>query len=147
MGADSYRYPKARHEVVTLAASEARTETGNTSSSVRLPNARGFAFALDVTAAATDASDTLDVFVQTKIDGTNWVDVLAFTQVTGNGGTKRHIGTINPTNATTMFENGSALSAGSVRHITGDEWRVRWSIDDQASDDASFTFSVTVCPM
>lgn len=141
--------PRRQHLATTLLASAARTVTGNGGADgVRIPDApNGIAFALDVTAAATEAADTLDVLVQTKVDGTNWLDVVAFTQVTGDGGTKRHIAKVAAGLAEAMFENGSALSAGSVRDIIGDEWRVRWAITDASTDNASFTFSVTACPM
>jgi hypothetical protein len=35
--------------------------------------AEAYGFVLDVTAAATDVDDTLNVAVQTLVDGTNWV--------------------------------------------------------------------------
>lgn len=103
-------------------------------------------FILDVTAAVTDAADTLDVYVETKIDGTNWVDVVHFTQVLGNGGAKRYIAKICASVAQTEFEVGAALGAAAVRNLLGDRWRVRWVTVD-ADADASFTFLVTAIPM
>lgn len=144
----------ALHDAVELLASAARTETGNgsaveaaslTERHVRRPY-KGMAFVLDVTAAATEVGDTLDVFVQTKVDGENWVDVLAFTQVVGNGGAVRHVGKIIRDVAQAMFEDSAALSAGSVRNLLGNEWRVRWAITDAGSDNASWTFSVKAVP-
>ena len=140
---------KKSHDVVTLLA--ATTTPGGvldeTSSPVRLPGmVNAVAFVLDVTAAATDGADTLDVTIQTKIDGTNWVDVAYFTRLLGNGGTKRYVAKIEAGTAQAEFENGTALLAGNVRNLIGDEWRVRYAQDDGATD-ASFTFSVTACPM
>lgn len=130
-----------------LVASAARTATG-VSDAVRLPDApNGYGFVFDVSAAATAAGDTLDMKIQTKIDGTNWLDVVVFTQVLGNGGAKRYIAKVSSNGAQTMFENGSALAAGSIRNLVGDEWRCAWSITDATTDDASFTFSVTAMPM
>lgn len=118
-----------------------------TSSAVHIPGQpRSIAFVLDLTAAATDADDTLDVKVQTRLDGTNWVDVVAFTQCLGNGGAKRHFAKIDAGIAQAMFENGSALAAGSVRNLIGEVWRVVHTQVD-ADSDGSFTFSVTACPM
>ena len=135
-----------KHEIITLAASAARTSTG-TASAVRLPiSFRACAFTLDVTAAATDAADTLDVKIQTLLDGTNWTDVCAFTQVLGNGGAKRYVGKIAAAVANAEFEVGTALAAGNIRHLFGDEYRAVWTIVD-ADVDASFTFAVTACPM
>ena len=139
---------RGQHLATTLLASAARTVTAGTNgSAVALPDApNGYAFVLDVTAAATDAGDTLDVQVQTLIDGTNWVPVCSFTQCLGNGGAKRHIGKVSSNGAVTMFEAAATLSAGSIRNLCGDAYRVRWAIVD-ADADGSFTFSVTALPM
>lgn len=132
----------------TLLASTTATETSTGTAAVKIPDAdNAIAFILDVTVAATEAGDTLDVFIQTKLDGTNWVDVVAFTQVVGNGGAVRHFGKICAGVTTAMFEDGDALSAGSVRNFLGDEYRVRYAITDAGTDNASFTFSVDAIPM
>jgi hypothetical protein len=116
----------------------------------------GITFTLDVTDANTDLGDLLDVYVQTKLDGTNWTDVLRFTRVLGNGGAVRHIGKVTAQLATTMFANGTTLTAGAVRNMLGDEWRVRWKITEgdvggsgsgSGVGLATFTFSVTACPL
>lgn len=140
------RPAKKAHEAVMLLESAARTETGTASSSVRMPVMQAAAFVLDVTADESTANDTIDVFVQTKIDGTNWVDVVHFTQHAGNAGAKRYTAKLTSHLATTEFENGTALGAAAVRHLIGDEWRVRWDVTDD-SESASFTFSVAACPM
>lgn len=100
------------------------------------------AFILDVSAAATLVGDTLNVYVQTLIDGTHWVDVAAFTLVVGNGGAQRIVAKISASAAQAMFENGASLAAGSVRNLIGDQWAVRWSL----AGTGSFTFSVTADP-
>lgn len=107
-------------------------------------DARGVALVLDVTAAATASGDTLDVFVQTRPDGGNWMDVVAFTQVLGDGGAKRFVAKVASEQALSAFEAAATLSAGSVRHLLGRDWRVRWAISE--ADAASFTFSVTAVP-
>ena len=141
-------YVKRAHDVVTVQASAAKTLTGS-GDSVRLPggNVNAFVFTLDVTAAATDVGDKLDVYVQTKADGTNWLDVQHFTQVLGNGGAKRFMVKIAAATALAEFETGTALSAAAKRDILGDEYRARWVVVDASTDDASFTFSLTACPM
>lgn len=105
------------------------------------------AFVLDLTAAATEVGDLLDVYVQTKVDGANWLDVGHFTQCLGNGGAKRYVTKLTAQLATAEFENATALAAAAVRNLLGDEWRVRWAITDAGDDNASFTFSVAACPM
>lgn len=140
---------KKDHDATTLLASTA-TPAGavNTNSSaVRLPGmVNAMAFVLDVTAAATDAADTLDVKVQTKLDGTNWVDVIHFTQCVGNGGAKRYIEKLVADVACAGFENAAALGAGNTRDLLGDEWRVNY-VQVDADSDGSFTFSIVACPM
>lgn len=138
---------KPDHDFVTLLASTVETATDN-GTSVRLasmPNA--MAFTLDLTAAATDVGDTLDVYVQTMADGTNWVDVVHFTQCLGNGGALTYIAKIVADVTTAEFEDGAPLGAPAVRNVLGDEWRVRWAIVDAGVANASFTFSVVACPM
>ena len=97
---------------------------------------------LDVDAAADDALDTLDVFVQTTIDGVNWIDIAHFTQVAGNDSPGTHVLKISMLDALTEFEASASLAAGATRSLFGSRYRVRWEIVDN-SGDASFTFSVT----
>ena len=131
---------------ITLAASAARTATG-TGSQVESPQpANGVAVILDVTAAATDVGDTLDVFVQALVDGTNWLDVFHFSQVLGNGGAKRYVTKNRPSAAENEFEASSALGVSSVRDLTATSWRARWDIVDSGDANQSFTFSVTLSP-
>ena len=132
---------------VTIQASAEATETaGANGSTVYLPGMiNGLVFELDVTAAATVAADTLDVFIQTQLDGTNWVDVSHFTQVLGDGGAKRYYTKIASDTALTEFENGAALGAAAVRNLLGDTWRARWVVVNDT--DPAFTFSVTVVTM
>lgn len=140
--------PKKDHDVVTLLASGARTATSTGTTAVRLPGmVNGLGFVLDVTAAATEVGDLLDVYIQTKLDGTNWVDVQRFTQVLGNGGALRYVAKITAGAAMTEFENGTGLGAAAIRNLLGDEWRTRYVVTDAGAANASFTFSVTACPM
>lgn len=145
MAADA-RPVKGAYEYADLFGSAARTvSAGTNGSEVRLPAAPAYAFCLDVTAAATDVGDTLDVFVQTLIGG-QWVDVVHFTQVLGNGGAKRYFAKVSAGLAETMFENGSALAAGSVRHLCGDAWRGRYVFVD-ANANGSMTFQLSATPL
>jgi len=124
-----------------LLESAARAASAN-GDSVRLPHTQvGIIFTLDVTVDESTAADKLDVSVQTKIDGTNWIDVVAFTQHAGNAGAKRYVAKVSGTAAESMFTN-TALAAGSIRNLIGDEWRVSATVTDD-SGSASFTFSVT----
>ena len=128
---------------VAIQASAAQTVTGNGTAVTGYGKYSVAWFELDVTLAATEAGDTLNVFVQTQIDGTNWVDIVHFTEVLGNGAAKRFVSKVSADLAETMFETGTALAAAGVRHILGDSYRARWAIVDVATTgNQSFTFSV-----
>ena len=138
---------KKAFDSTTVLASQTTSTTNTGTAAVKLPYPPvALAFVLDVTAAATDAVDSLDVYVQTKLDGTNWVDMVHFTQVVGNGGAKRFIAKVSASLAEALFNNANTLATGNVRHLLGDEYRVRWDITD-ADSNCSFTFSVVACPM
>lgn len=131
-----------------LFATATVTETSAGTSPVRLPDAaNGYLFLLSVSGTATEAGDTLDVFVQTSPRDSLWLDVVAFTQVAGDDGSAAYIAKISASAAESMFSPGSALSAGSVRNLIGNEWRIRYVVTDSATDNASFTFGVTGIPM
>lgn len=126
---------------ITLQAAAAQTATGNGSAVDGLGEFEQATWQLELTAAATDVGDTLDVFIQTTVDGTTWLDIVHFTQMLGNGGAKRYIAKTNAAQPLTMIETGTALAAAAVRNLFGDQYRVRWAITD-ADADCSFTFSV-----
>jgi hypothetical protein len=137
---------------VTLQASTTVTASGN-GSSVWLSNANnGVHCIADFTAVDTDITDILDLFVQTKVDGTNWVDVFRFKRHTGatvlvparwTGKITANL-TLEPGVAEAEFENGTALVQSTSRNIMGDEWRARWAVT--SGNDPSFTFAVNVIP-
>lgn len=133
--------------VKTLLASAARTAATGNGSEVRISDAdNAVGIVVDVTAAATEVGDKLDVYVQTKLDGSNWVDVYRATQCDGDGGAKRYIVKLVALLNTAEFENATGLSEGNRRNLLGDSWRARWVITDAGADNASFTFSVTIIP-
>jgi len=137
--------------MTTLVASAARTsssDSGSLATVVRHPELlRGARFVLDVTAAATDANDTLDVYVQQAYDGTNYDDVAHFTQVVGNGGAKVHIAewTRSVTPESEMHApQDAAIAAGVVQGAKlQTPLRVKWVIVDPTGSNVSFTFSVS----
>ena len=98
---------------------------------------------LDVTAAATDVGDTLDVYVDVSFDaGTSWVNAIHFAQVLGNGGAKKFVAplSLNPA-ATAPVDVSADASVGVVRQIgVGTKMRVRGVVVD-ADADGSFTWS------
>jgi len=133
--------------MTTLLASAARTASGVSVFPTALADdiVAGI-FQLDVTAAATDVGDTLDVYIQHSLDGTNYDDFIKFTQVLGNGGAKTFLARWNSIGAAPESELGApqdaAMSAGVLQQPIGRTLRVKWVIVDAGTDDASFTFSV-----
>lgn len=134
--------------MITLLASEARTSSSTASvpdaiARVIAASKRGL-FLLDLTAAATDVGDTLDVYIQSSVDGTTWDDFIHFTQMLGNGGAKKFTaawnGEITPTTAMGAPAD-AALSAGVKQGPIGPNLRVKWVVVD-ADVDCSFTFTI-----
>ncbi len=101
---------------------------------------------LDVTAAATEVDDTLDVYIDTTFDGgTKWVNIGHFTQVLGNGGAKTFALVIKNDNpgATAVFNLSTDAAAGATRQIGfGSQIRYRGVVVDAGGTAASFTYSV-----
>lgn len=102
---------------------------------------------LDVTAAATDATDTLDCYIDTSIDGgTKWVNIIHFTQVLGNGGAKTFVACVKNDNpgSSAVFAVTSDAAAGATRQIGfGDRLRFRTTTVDASTANIGFTYSLT----
>jgi hypothetical protein len=134
-------------DLVVLAASQTvTTGTAVALPQVNVPEIRnGVQFVLDVSAAAAAAGDTFDVTVQALIAPGIWADVIHFTQVLGNGGTKRFIAKILGPTVVALYAY-AALTAGNQKDTLGDYWRVVYSVVDGGAHGQSFTFSVTALP-
>lgn len=132
-----------------LFASGAHTVGSANGTAVELPGGMtALGVMLDVTNAATASDDTLDVFIQTSMDGVNYVDVHHFTQVLGNGSnTLRYYAAVGFGDDEAEFEDGATLAAAASRSLAGVTWRARYTIVDASTQDATFTFSVTATPM
>ena len=121
------------------------TATG-TSGASRLPRyACAAEVQLTVSAAATAAGDTLNVYIQGSVDnGTTYDDIISFTQVLGNGGAKKFLARWNglqaPTTAMAAPQD-AALAAGSIAQgPKGRLWRVKYVIASASAP--SFTIRV-----
>ena len=103
-------------------------------------------FFLNVTTAASGATDTGNFYIQTSTDGgVNWDDLVSFTQLLGNGGTKqfyaRWSSVVAPTTPTGAKQDGS-LAAGTV--VQGPKalfWRTKRVLVNVTA--VSFTYTVT----
>lgn len=100
---------------------------------------------LDVTAAATDVGDTLDVYVDTSFDGgASFVNIGHFSQVLGNGGAKKYIMSFKPSPvaaSNSVLATADQAAAAALQIGFGDRFRYRATTVD-ANANASFTFSL-----
>jgi len=137
--------------MLTLLASAERTSSGTAALTMvpHLEQVVGIEALLTVSAAATDGTDTLDVYLQKSVDGgTTYDDVLHFTQVLGNGGAKTFLGQWRAGGMTPESElhvpADASLAAGVLQGgIPAADWRLKWVIVDGGGSVASFTFTVT----
>jgi N-acyl-D-aspartate/D-glutamate deacylase len=135
-------------EALTLFASGVRgAAVGQTGTPVIVQGERSrFCILLDVTAAASEVTDTLDAYIDVlAADGTTWLNAAHFTQVLGNGGAKKYFAVLDPSNPGTSVIDASAdAAAGAVRPgLFGAQLRGRYTIVDGGGVAASFTFSVS----
>lgn len=133
---------------VTLLASGVVTAAGtvNATAVTGLGKYKQLLVLLSVTAAATDAADTLDVYVDTSPDGgTTWVNAIHFNQILGNGGAKKFWAVLDPAGAagTSVIAATSDAAAATVRpSMFCDYVRVRHVVVDGGGHAQSFTFAV-----
>lgn len=132
-------------ELITLAASAART-TGANGTAVFVGGERvSLAFLLDITASATAAGDTLDVYVDVSFDGTTWINAIHFTQQAGNGAAKKEYAMLTASGQAAAVTVVTADAASGVVRpdVWGAYYRARWALVDAGGADTSHTFSVT----
>jgi hypothetical protein len=133
-------------ELLTLAASTARTADGNGDWVFLGGERHRFIFLLDITASATDAGDALNVYVDVSFDGVNSIgNAVHFAQQAGNAADKAEFAVLdasNPGTSTILVTTDAA--AGAVRPgLFAPYYRARWTIADSGNGNQSHTFSVT----
>lgn len=98
---------------------------------------------LDVTAAATDTGDTLDIFIDGSPDGTTYYNVIHFTQILGDSSAAKYFA-LSGALAAAEENVTSDVSAGAAgRAFFGRYIRVRHTLVD-ADANAEFTYSLQV---
>lgn len=130
---------------VTLRSSAALTTTTSGSSIGQLQDCKEAVFVFDVTtASAVDTTHTLSVYIQSSPDGTNWLDVARFANVTT--ATAQRVArwssrvTVSGTNVDEALSS-SAMAAGTVSQgPQGRLWRTRAVVSSGALN--SWTYSV-----
>ena len=131
-------------EIVTLAAAGART-TSATGTAVDLRGERKrLVVVCAITASATDAGDTADIYVDCSLDGTTYYNAIHFTQHAGNGAAITEFAVLDPSApAATTTNITAAAASGAVRpSLFGRYYRARWAIADSGDGNSSCTFSV-----
>ncbi len=137
-------------KVIELLASAVHTEEANAAGASRkIPDVQRMLVLLDVTASATIAGDTLDVFVDMSWDnGVTWLNAIHFTQVAGNASAIRFLAAlsseVNATDPDADLNITGDASAGVLRQpLLGPLARVRSTVVRDTGTDESHTFSVT----
>ncbi len=131
-------------ELITLAASAARTAGGEGTPVTGLGWRNRFLVLLEITESHTEAGDTLDVYVDFSLDGATWLNAVHFTQQAGDGAARKEFAVLDPSNpgTSTVDVTGDA-AAGAVRPaMFGPRMRARWAIADSGNVNSSHTFSV-----
>ena len=138
---------------IALLGSAARTSSNFALPAIpNLRTVRAGVFLLNVTSAASAESDTLDVYIQSSCDGTNFNDFIHFPRIYGNGGAKvyeaRWVRDVVPSSETgdaapaaMRAPKDKTMSVGVLQGLQGiTAWRIAWAISGGSSK--SFTFSV-----
>lgn len=127
-----------------LAASAARTASASGTSTLVGGYVKRCLLVLDVTASATAAGDTLDVYVDVSPDGSKWLNAVHFATQAGDGAAKTEFAVLDPTNpGTATVVATSDAASGVVRPgAFGKYMRARWALVDAGGGDTSHTFSV-----
>ena len=135
--------------VELLASAEHTVEANALGASVKLPDVQRMLVLLDVTASATIAGDTLDVFLDVSWDnGANWLNAIHFTQVAGNASPIQFLAAlsseVNATDPDADLNITGDASAGVVRQpLLGPLVRVRSTVVRDTGTDEAHTFEVT----
>ena len=134
-------------EVITLQAAVTSGDTvGTNGTGVYIGGERRrYIFILNVTAAATAAGDTLDVYIDWSMDDTTYFNGAHFTQVLGNGGAVAFYTVFDADGGVTADVDVTADQAANatVPSLFGPYVRSRYIIADGGGHAESFTFSVT----
>ena len=131
-------------ELITLAASAARTAGANGTAVFVGGERKRFVIVNAITVSATDAGDTLDVYVDCSLDGVTWYNAAHFTQQAGNGAARTEYAVLDPSNpGVAVIDVTADAAAGAVRPaLFGPYIRARWAIADSGDGNSSHTFSV-----
>ncbi len=129
---------------MTLAASAARVASANGTSVFVGGERKRFIVVNAITASATAAGDTADIYVDFSLDGITWYNAVHFTQQAGNGAARTEYAVLDASApGTSAIDVTTDAASGAVRPaLFGPYLRARWVLVDGGGGDTSHTFSV-----
>lgn len=131
-------------ETITLAAAAARVADGNGAAVFVGGERKRYVVINAITASATAAGDTGDIYVDFSIDGVTYYNAIHFTQQAGNGAARTEFATLDTANpGVASIDVTADAASGAVRPaLFGAYIRARWVLVDGGGGDTSHTFSV-----
>ena len=132
-------------ETITLAASAARTASANGTAFYVGGERKRFIVVNAITASATAAGDTADIYVDFSLDNVTWYNAIHFTTQAGNGAARTEYAVLDPSDpgAVTIDVTADAASGVTRPSLFGAYIRARWAmVDDGGDANTSHTFSV-----
>ena len=131
-------------ETITLSASSAKVATGDGTGVFIGGERKRFIVINAITASATAAGDTADVYVDFSLDNVTWYNAVHFTQQAGNGAARTEYAVLDASApGTSAIDVTTDAAAGVTRpSLFGPYMRARWVLVDGGGGDTSHTFSV-----
>ncbi len=131
-------------EAITLSALSAKVATGDGTGVFIGGERKRFIVINAITASATAAGDTADVYVDFSLDNVTWYNAVHFTQQAGNGAARTEYAVLDPSapGAVTIDVTTDAASGAVRPSLFGPYMRARWALVDGGGGDTSHTFSV-----
>ena len=131
-------------EAITLSALSAKVATGDGTGVFIGGERKRFIVINAITASATAAGDTADVYVDFSLDNVTWYNAVHFTQQAGNGAARTEYAVLDPSapGAVTIDVTTDAASGAVRPSLFGPYMRARWVLVDGGGGDTSHTFSV-----
>jgi hypothetical protein len=137
-------------KLITLHASGGETTTAGTNgTAVQIAGVSRMIALLEALISATEAGDTLDVYVDISLDNSTWLNAIHFTQQAGNGAAFKEFAVLDPSAPGVAVVNVTAdAAAAAVRpSLFGMYIRARWVVVDTGGAAPSHTFSVVALVM
>ncbi len=131
-------------EAITLSALSAKVATGDGTGVFIGGERKRFIVINAITASATAAGDTADVYVDFSLDNVTWYNAVHFTQQAGNGAARTEYAVLDPSAPAAVIIDVTTDAASGVTRpsLFGPYMRARWVLVDGGGGDTSHTFSV-----